>query len=70
MKHSDQLHSIERFYIDPETGYLNRDYPIAGPLYLVGETMGRNMMVPSATGYMPYNCVELSGDNNLRPEDR
>ncbi len=70
MKHSDQMHSVERFYIDPETGYLNRDYTITDPLYLVGETMGRDMMAASATPYQTYNCVELSGDNNIRPEDR
>lgn len=70
MKHSDQMHAVERFRVDAETGYLVRDYYIDDALYLVGETYGQDMMEPSLTGYSPYNCVELSGDNNIRPEER
>ena len=70
MKHSDQMHSVERFRVDADTGYLIRDYSVTDPLYLVGETQGQDLMSPSAVDYSPYNCVELSGDNNIRSEDQ
>ena len=70
MKHSDQMHTIERFRVDSETGYLVRDYYVTDPLYLVGEVHGQDLMAPSEVGYSPYNCVELSGDNNIRQEDQ
>ena len=67
IKHSDQMHSIERFYFDKENNYLVREYTVTDPLYLVGETRGRDMMAVSETPYVPYNCEELSGKNNIRP---
>ena len=68
MKHSDQMHSIERIRVDADSGYLVRDYYVTDSLYLVGETHGQDLMTPSDFGYSPYNCVELSGDNNIRQE--
>ena len=70
MSHSDQMHVTERFRVDADTGYLIRDYYINDPLFLVGEVHGQDLMTPSATGYSPYNCVELSGDNNIRSGDQ
>lgn len=69
MKHSNQMHVIEHFQVDSETGYLLRDYYVNDPLYLAGETHGQDIMGPSDLGYSAYNCVELSGDNNIRQED-
>ena len=70
MKHSSEMHVVERIRVDADTGYLVRDYYVNDPLYLVGETHGQDLMTPSATGYSPYNCVELSGDNNIRSGDQ
>lgn len=69
MKHSNEMHVVEHFRVDADTGYLVRDYYVTDPLYLVGETHGQDLMSPSDVGYSAYNCVELSGDNNTRPED-
>jgi hypothetical protein len=69
MKYSDQMHTIERFHYDPERDYLVRDYAVTDSLYLVGETSGRDFMALSDKPYTPYDCVELSGDNNIRPTE-
>ena len=69
MKHSDQMHSVERFHYDNEREYLVRDYTVTDPLYLVGETSGQDLMALSDVPYSPYNCLELSGDNNIRPSE-
>ena len=70
LSHSDQMHVTERIRVDGDTGYLIRDYYINDPLFLVGEVYGQDLMTPSPTPYTTYNCVELSGDNNIRQEDR
>jgi hypothetical protein len=70
LKHSDRMHVVERFHFDPERQYLVRDYTVTDSLYLVGESNGQDLMALSDTPYTPYNCVELSGDNNIRPSER
>lgn len=69
MKHSDQMHVIERFSVNQDEMQLYRDYTIVDPLYLEGETTGQDIMAYTTTEYTPYDCVELSGKNNLRPDD-
>lgn len=68
--HSEQMHIEERFHIDDETGYLVRDYTITDPVTLATPATGQDLQALSPTGYEPYGCVELSGDNNIRPEDQ
>ncbi len=68
-KHSDQMHIVERFYFDEDRQYLVRDYTLEDPLYLVGVTKGQDFMAIADAPYTPYNCVELSGKNNIRPEE-
>ena len=67
MKHSEQMHVIERFHFDVEREYLVREYTVTDPLYLSGETRGQDFMALSDEPYTAYNCVELSGANNMRP---
>jgi hypothetical protein len=69
MKHSSQMHTVERFHFDAQRNYLVRDYTVTDPLYLVGEANGQDLMAMSDAPYTPYNCLELSGDNNIRPSD-
>lgn len=69
MKHSDQMRVVERFRYDENKKHLIRDYVMTDPLYLVGETVGQDVMALSDVPYTPYDCVELSGKNNLRPDD-
>ena len=66
--HSDQMHSVERFWIDDETEALVQSYVAEDPTFLNNAYTGQNLMQPSAAPYEPFNCVELSGDNNVRPE--
>ena len=66
---SDQMHIVERFRYDTESKTLIRDYTINDPLYLAELAIGQDVQAISASGYKPYNCVELSGKNNIRPEE-
>jgi len=65
--HSDQMHSIEKFWFDDETETLIQSYVAEDPAYLNNAYTGQNSMRLSAAPYELYNCVELSGDNNIRP---
>lgn len=67
---SDQMHTTERFSYDSENKTLNSTYTAVDPLFLEDPYTGQATMGISADPYTPYNCVELSGDNNRRPEDR
>ncbi len=64
---SDQAHVVERFTLDAKAGTLTRAYVVEDPLYLKQPYAGRDVMAASKEPYTPYECVELSGDNNKRP---
>lgn len=66
LMHSDQLHIIERFTVDNSAGTLTREYRVEDALYLQAPYSGKDVQSLSAKPYTPYNCVELSGKNNLR----
>jgi hypothetical protein len=63
---SDQAHIVERFSLAPDGMTLTRDYVVEDPLYLKQPFSGRDVMRASKEPYTPYECVELSGDNNRR----
>lgn len=65
--HSDQMHTVEKISYDAESKSLKRDYLITDPLYLNKPYSGSDSQNISAQAYEPYNCTELSGDNNRRP---
>ncbi|MEQ1884962.1 MAG: DUF6152 family protein [Bryobacteraceae bacterium] len=64
--HSNQMHVVERFTFDPATKVLTREYRADDSLYLRNPHTGRDLMSISDEPYTPYNCVELSGKNNMR----
>jgi hypothetical protein len=64
---SDKAHIVERFRLESGGRTLTRDYVVEDPLYLRQSHSGRDVMVASKEPYTPYECVELSGDNNKRP---
>lgn len=66
-KHSEEMHVIERFYVDYEKGYLVHEFTVEDPLYLAEPSSGYDGAELVSVGYTPYDCVELSGQNNLRP---
>jgi hypothetical protein len=64
--YSNQFHVVERFTVDPNARTLTRAYTAEDPLYLKGPYTGQDYMMLSDEPYVLYNCVELSGKNNLR----
>lgn len=66
--HSDQMHIAERFYYDEQSDQLVRDYVVTDPLYLGSPYVSQDRQRSSGLPYAPYNCTELSGKNNVRPE--
>ena len=63
---SDKAHIVERFTLEAGGGQLIRNYVVEDPLYLKQPHSGSDVMVASKEPYMPYECVELSGNNNKR----
>ena len=63
--YSDQ-YIVERFTFDPNAKTLTRAYRAEDPLYLKAPYTGQDVMTISDEPYVLYNCVELSGKNNLR----
>ena len=66
---SEQMHVVERFAYDEETRTLTRDYVVTDPLYLSEPLRGRDVSNIAAEPYRPFNCVDLSGENNRRPTE-
>lgn len=62
----DKAHIVERFKVESGGATLTRDYVVEDPLYLKQAYSGRDVMRASKDPYVPYDCVELSGDNNKR----
>ena len=67
---SEQMHVMERFMYDGESRTLARDFVVTDPLYLTEPYTGRNVSDIAAAPYRPFNCVDLSGENNRRPTER
>jgi hypothetical protein len=67
LMHSDQMHVVERFTVDRDAKTLTRAYRAEDPLYLQSPHTGTDVMNLSNEPFVPYNCVELSGTNNVRP---
>ena len=64
--HSAQVQVIERFTVDRVTGSLRRDYRAEDPLYLQKPYQGSDVLQVADEPNRDFNCVELSGKNNLR----
>jgi hypothetical protein len=65
---SDQTHIVERFTYDHDSRTLMREFTVNDPLYLARPFSGINVADVAAWEYRPFECVDLSGDNNRRPE--
>ena len=66
--HSRQMHIIERFYYDSASGELVREYVVEDSLYLASPYAGQDRQGISAEAFVPFDCTELSGKNNIRSE--
>jgi hypothetical protein len=70
VKHSEQLHVVERFFIDEQSNYLMREYTLIDPLYIEGQYSNMDGQELVGSPYEPFNCIELTGENNIRPGER
>jgi hypothetical protein len=70
LMHSAEMHVVERFRYDAESNTLRREFTAHDPSFLQSDYTGENTFALTNEPYEPYNCTELSGDNNRRPEDQ
>ena len=57
--HSDQLHVIERFALDPEPLALTREYTAEDPLYFTGQQTGADTLFLADAPFAVHECEEL-----------
>jgi hypothetical protein len=58
--HSDKLHVIERFKLDPTAATLKRDYTAEDPAYLTAAYTGSDTLAPSNVPYATEACEDLT----------
>jgi len=59
VRHSNQLHVVERFSLDEKTMKLTRSYVAEDPMYLKGQYTGQDIIEPADQPYTSDNCKEL-----------
>ena len=67
---SDALQLVERVTHDPETDRLVVSFAALDPKYWRAPLQGEIKMARTHEPFTPYGCIELSGENNLRPDER
>ena len=60
VRHSGELHVIERFSLNPETMELRRDYVAEDPVYFTDQYVGYDIVLPSDVPYVAHPCNELA----------
>ena len=72
LPHSEQLHVVERFELDPGGRSLTRSWVAEDPLYFEGEYTGRDVVHISDVAYQRTPCEDLSyrssSDDSGRPD--
>jgi hypothetical protein len=58
VRHSDRLHVIERFTLDPKTMILTRSYSAEDPVNLKGKYTGSDTVQPADVPYTEDRCKE------------
>jgi len=61
--HSDQLHVVERFTLDPQTMALKRDYVATDPVYFTDQYAGSDTVLPADAPFAEDRCEELTYRN-------
>jgi hypothetical protein len=56
VRHSDQLHVVERFTLDPKTMKMTREYTAEDPINLKGQYKGQDIVEPADQEYAPDKC--------------
>ncbi len=60
VRHSAELHIVERFALNPETLELRRDYVAEDPVYFTDQYVGYDIVLPSDVPYVAHPCNELA----------
>ena len=60
VRHSDQLHIVERYSLDTQTLELRRDYVAEDPVYFTGQYVGSDIVLPADVPYVAHPCDELA----------
>ena len=58
VRHSDKLHVVERFSLDPKTMKLSRTYVAEDPMYLKGQYTGTDVVQVADAPYAQDHCKE------------
>jgi uncharacterized protein DUF6152 len=60
VKHSDQLHVVERFSLDAEKWVLKREFVAEDPVYFTDQYKGSDQVLVSDVPYVAQRCAELA----------
>jgi hypothetical protein len=69
VRHSDQLHIVERFALNTDTMELRRDYVAEDPVYFTDRYVGFDVVLPADVPFEAHPCDELAPEF-LAPESR
>ena len=67
---SDALQVVERVTHDPETDRLIVSFTALDPKFWRAPLQGEIKLARTDQSFTPYGCIELAGENNLRPDER
>ena len=67
---SDELQLVERITHDQETDRLVVSFTALDPKFWRAPLQGEIKMARTDQPFTPYGCIELSGENNLRPDEQ
>jgi hypothetical protein len=61
--HSDKLHVVERFTLNPQTMALTREYTADDPVNFTDQYVGKDIVMPADAPYAEDRCEELTYRN-------
>ena len=64
--HTDRLHVVERFTLDPDSFALKRDYVAEDPVHFTDQYVGSDAVLPADAPFAEDRCEELSYRNYSR----
>jgi hypothetical protein len=70
LRHSDQLHVVERFTLDTQNMTLNRSYVATDPVYFTDEYVGSDTLLVADVPYENHGCTELTYEFREFQEER
>jgi hypothetical protein len=63
VRHSDKLHVVERFTVDPKTWRMTRQWEAEDPIYLKGKATGQDVIDVADASYTEDTCKEQKDVN-------